>query len=145
MENININTFEAIGVAIASIVGFICSQKWIFPLIVKAWNWFKSREEKQIDTLEEINQLKMTENDYYAKTFETLLNQIQSLEEELNAYATELEKLRNTILRLNSKLYKKSMTIAQMQPMCCAREDCQMRIYCQNFIENIEENGESVK
>lgn len=141
----NINTFEIIGVAIASIVTFLCSQKWIFPLIVKGWNWFKSREEKQIDTLEEINQLKMTENDYYAKTFETLLNQIQSLEEELNAYATELEKLRNTILRLNSKLYKKTMTIAQMQPMCCAREDCQMRIYCQNFIENIEENGESVK
>ena len=137
------NTFEIIGVAIASIATFLGGQKWIWPLIVKCWNWFKSREEKQIDTLEEINQLKMTENDYYAKTFETLLNQIQSLEEELNAYATELEKLRNTILRLNSKLYKKSMTIAQMQPMCCAREDCQMRIYCQNFIENIEENGES--
>ena len=135
-----INAFETIGVAIASIITFICGQKWVWPLIVKGWNWFKSREEKQIDTLEEINQLKMTENDYYAKTFETLLNQIQSLEEELNAYATELEKLRNTILRLNSKLYKKSMTIAQMQPMCCAREDCQMRIYCQNFIENIEEN-----
>lgn len=140
-----INAFESIGVAIISIITFLCGQKWIWPLIVKGWNWLKDREEKQIDTLEEINQLKMTENDYYAKTFETLLNQIQSLEEELNAYATELEKLRNTILRLNSKLYKKSMTIAQMQPMCCAREDCQMRIYCQNFIENIEENGESVK
>lgn len=139
----NINAFETIGVCIATLVTYLCSQKWIFPLIAKGWHWLKSREEKQIDTLEEINQLKMTENDYYAKTFETLLNQIQSLEEELNAYATELEKLRNTILRLNSKLYKKSMTIAQMQPMCCAREDCQMRIYCQNFIENIEENGES--
>ena len=140
----NINAFETIGVCIATLVTYLCSQKWIFPLIAKGWHWFVAREEKQIDTLEEINQLKMTENDYYAKTFQTLLNQIQSLEEELNSYATELEKLRNTILRLNSKLYKKSMTIAQMQPLCCAREDCQMRIHCQNYIENIEENGESI-
>lgn len=140
-----INAFEAIGVCIATLVTYLCSQKWIFPLITKGWNWLKDREEKQIDTLEEIQSIKMTEQEYYKQTFQTLLNQIQSLEEELNAYATELEKLRNTILRLNSKLYKKSMTIAQMQPMCCAREDCQMRIYCQNFIENIEENGESVK
>ena len=140
-----INVFEAIGVCIATLVTYLCSQKWIFPLIAKAWNWFKSREEKQIDTLEEIQSIKMTEQEYYKQTFQTLLNQIQSLEEELNAYATELEKLRNTILRLNSKLYKKSMTIAQMQPMCCAREDCQMRIYCHNYIENFEENGESIE
>lgn len=139
----NINSFEAIGVAIISIITFICGQKWIWPLIVKGYNWFKDREDKQIDTLEEIQSIKMNETAYYEKTFQTLLNQIQSLELELNSYATELEKLRNTILRLNSKLYKKSLTIAQMQPLCCAREDCGMRIFCQNYIENIEENGES--
>lgn len=138
----NINSFEAIGVCIASILTYLAGQKWIWPLIVKGWNWLKDREEKQIDTLEEIQSIKMNETAYYEKTFQTLLNQIQSLELELNSYATELEKLRNTILRLNSKLYKKSMTIAQMQPLCCAREDCQMRIHCQNYIENIEEKNE---
>lgn len=143
MEQINI--INGVGVAVLTLITYLCSQKWVFPFISKCWNWVKDREQKQIDTLEEINQLKMTENDYYAKTFETLLNQIQSLEEELNSYATELEKLRNTILRLNSKLYKKTMTIAQMQPLCCAREDCQMRIYCQNYIENIEEDGKTIE
>lgn len=138
-----INAFESIGVAIISIITFICGQKWVWPLIVKGYNWFKDREDKQIDTLEEIQSIKMNETAYYEKTFQTLLNQIQSLEIELNSYATELEKLRNTILRLNSKLYKKSMTIAQMQPLCCAREDCGMRIFCQNYIENIDDNGES--
>lgn len=137
------NTFEIIGVAIASIVTFLGGQKWVLPWLSKIWNWFQERNQKQIDTLGEIQDIKLTETEYYSKTFDTLLNQIQSLEEELNNYASELEKLRTTILRLNAKLYKKSMTIAQMQPMCCAREDCQMRIYCQNFIENIEENGES--
>ena len=140
----NINSFEAIGVAIASFIAYICGQKWIWPLIVKGYNWFKDREDKQIDVTEELHTIKMDSLEYYEKTFDTLLNQIQSLELELNSYATELEKLRNTILRLNSKLYKKSMTIAQMQPLCCAREDCQMRIHCQNYIENIEENGESI-
>ena len=138
-----INAFESIGVAIISIITFLCGQKWIWPLIVKGYNWVKSREEKQIDVTEELHTIKMDSLEYYEKTFDTLLNQIQSLEIELNSYATELEKLRNTILRLNSKLYKKSMTIAQMQPLCCAREDCGMRIFCQNYIENIDDNGES--
>ena len=140
----NINSFEAIGVCIATLVTYICGQKWVLPWLSKIWNWFQERNQKQIDTLGEIQDIKLTETEYYSKTFDTLLNQIQSLEEELNNYASELEKLRTTILRLNAKLYKKSMVISQMQPMCCAREDCGMRIYCQNYIENVTDNGESV-
>lgn len=140
----DLNIIEVAGTIVVTLLTYIASQKWVFPAITKCWNWFKEREQKQIDTLGEIQDIKITETEYYSKTFDTLLNQIQSLEEELNNYASELEKLRTTILRLNAKLYKKSMVISQMQPMCCAREDCGMRIYCQNYLENVTDNGESV-
>ena len=139
----DLNTIEVIGTIVVTLLTYLASQKWVFPAITKCWNWFQDRNQKQIDTLGEIQDIKITETEYYSKTFDTLLNQIQSLEEELNAYASELEKLRTTILRLNAKLYKKSMVISQMQPMCCAREDCGMRIYCQNYLENVTDNGES--
>lgn len=138
----NINTFEIIGVAIASIVTFLGGQKWIWPLIVKCWNWLKDREDKQIDTLEEIQNIKMNETAYYEKTFQTLLNQITSLEEELQSYASELERLRNTILRLNSKLYDKSLLISQLQTKCCERMDCPHRIACKNYCEEIIKDNE---
>lgn len=137
-----INTFETIGVCIATLVTYLCSQKWIFPLIVKGWNWLKDREEKQIDTLEEIQSIKMNETAYYEKTFQTLLNQITSLEEELQSYASELERLRNTILRLNSKLYDKSLLISQLQTKCCERIDCPHRIACKNYCEEIIKENE---
>ena len=137
-----INTFEVIGVAIASIVTFLGGQKWIWPLIVKCWNWFKDREEKQIDTLEEIQSIKMTEQEYYKQTFQTLLNQITSLEEELQSYSAELEKLRATILRLNAKLYDKSLLISQLQSKCCERLDCPHRIACKNYCEEIINDNE---
>lgn len=138
----NINTFEIIGVAIASIVTFLGGQKWVWPLIVKCWNWLKDREDKQINTLEEIQNIKMNETAYYEKTFQTLLNQITSLEEELQSYASELERLRNTILRLNSKLYDKSLLISQLQTKCCERMDCPHRIACKNYCEEIIKDNE---
>ena len=137
-----INTFEVIGVAIASIVTFLGGQKWIWPLIVKCWNWLKDREDKQIDTLEEIQSIKMTEQEYYKQTFQTLLNQITSLEEELQSYSAELEKLRATILRLNAKLYDKSLLISQLQSKCCERLDCPNRIACKNYCEEIINDNE---
>lgn len=138
----NINSFEAIGVCIATLVTYLCSQKWLFPLIVKCWNWFKDREEKQIDTLEEIQSIKMNEQEYYKQTFQTLLNQITSLEEELQSYSAELEKLRATILRLNAKLYDKSLLISQLQSKCCERLDCPHRIACKNYCEEIIKDNE---
>lgn len=137
-----INVFEAIGVCIATLVTYLCSQKWIFPLIAKGWNWLKDREDKQIDTLEEIQSIKMTEQEYYKQTFQTLLNQITSLEEELQSYSAELEKLRATILRLNAKLYDKSLLISQLQSKCCERLDCPHRIACKNYCEEIINDNE---
>lgn len=138
----NINAFETIGVCIATLVTYLCSQKWIFPLIAKGWHWLRDREQKQIDVTEELHTIKMNETEYYSQTFDTLLNQIQNLEEELNKYASELERLRTTILRLNSKLYKKSMLIADLQRQCCMRENCPMRLACANYCDEIIENGD---
>lgn len=143
MKNIN---FEELGIIVATLLTYLAGQKWIWPLVVKCWNWFKEREEKQIDITEELHTIKVNETDYYQKTFQTLLNQITSLEEELQSYASELEKLRNTILRLNSKLYDKSLLISQLQTKCCERMDCPHRILCKNYCtEMIKDNGESVE
>lgn len=141
-----IGIIEVIGTVVVTLVTYLASQKWVFPAIGKVWTWFKDREKKQIDVTEELHTIKMNEQEYYEKTFQTLLNQITSLEEELQSYASELEKLRTTILRLNSKLYDKSLLISQLQTKCCERMDCPHRIVCKNYCnEIIKENGESVE
>ena len=139
----DLNTIEVIGTIVVTLLTYLASQKWVFPAISKCWNWFKEREQKQIDVTEELHTIKMNEQEYYEKTFQTLLNQITSLEEELQSYASELEKLRTTILRLNSKLYDKSLLISQLQSKCCERMDCPHRIVCKNYCNEIIENGES--
>lgn len=100
-------------------------------------------EDRSIDVGQEISKLKLTEVERYEKTFETLLNQIEDLENELKSYSKELQELRNTILKLNAKLYQKSLVISDLQKMCCARENCPQRVSCKNFLcEVIDEEEE---
>ena len=139
----DLNIIEVAGTIVVTLLTYIASQKWVFPAITKCWNWFKVREQKQIDVTEELHTIKMNETEYYQQTFQTLLNQITALELELQSYSTELEKLRTTILRLNSKLYDKSLLIANLQKKCCEREDCPMRIACKNYCTEMLENEES--
>lgn len=143
------NILQLILASFGSIVAFILSKEFFIPQIVKLINWMRSEkehsEDRSLDVGEEISRLKLTEVQRYEKTFETLLNQIEDLENELKSYSKELQELRNTILKLNSKLYHKSLVISDLQKKCCNREDCPDRIVCKNYlcevIENEEENN----
>ena len=143
------NILQLILASFGSIVAFILSKDFFIPQIVKLINWMRSEkehsEDRNIDVGEEISRLKLTEVQRYEKTFETLLNQIEDLEQQLKDYSKELQELRNTILKLNSKLYHKSLLISDLQKKCCNRDDCPDRIVCKDYlcevIENEEENN----
>lgn len=127
--------------SIGSIITFITAQKWIFPLFIKLWDWIinkkKDFDQKNLDVTDEIHKIRMNENEYYEETFNTLLGQIEKLEDELKLYSNELTKLRNEILQLNAKLYNKSIIILDLQKKCCLNENCKMRVCCENKIETL--------
>lgn len=127
--------------AIGSVITFITAQKWIFPLFIKLWDWIinkkKEIDQKNLDVTDEIHKIRMNENEYYEETFNTLLGQIEKLEDELKSYSNELTKLRNEILQLNAKLYNKSIIILDLQKKCCLNENCKMRVCCENKIETL--------
>lgn len=127
--------------SIGSIITFITAQKWIFPLFIKLWDWIinkkKEIDQKNLDVTDEIHKIRMNENEYYEETFNTLLGQIEKLEDELKSYSNELTKLRNEILQLNAKLYNKSIIILDLQKKCCLNENCKMRVCCENKIETL--------
>lgn len=132
-----------------SIVAFVLSKEFFLPQIVKLINWMRSEkehfEDRSLDVGQEISKLKLTEVERYEKTFETLLNQVEDLEQQLNSYSKELQELRNTILKLNSKLYQKSLIISDLQNKCCERENCPQRISCKNYLcDVIDEEEEDV-
>lgn len=127
--------------SMGSIIAFITAQKWIFPLFIKLWDWIinkkKEIDQKNLDVTDEIHKIRMNENEYYEETFNTLLGQIEKLEDELKSYSNELTKLRNEILQLNAKLYNKSIIILDLQKKCCLNENCKMRVCCENKIETL--------
>lgn len=135
--------------ALGTIIGYFVTQKFFFPQIVNLWNWItnvkRNIEDRTIDTLEEIHKVKVNETEHYEKTFNTLLDQIQALEEELKTYSKELQKLRSTILSLNAKLYDKQLIIGELQRLCCANENCPNRVACKNYMCEIDLTNETNK
>lgn len=129
-----------------SIVAFVLSKEFFLPQIVKLISWMRSEkehsEDRSLDVGQEISKLKLTEVERYEKTFETLLNQVEDLEQQLKDYSKELQELRNTILKLNSKLYHKSLIISNLQNKCCERENCPERISCKNYLCDVIDEEE---
>ena len=140
------NILQLILASAGSIVAFILSKEFFIPQIVRLINWMRSEkehsEDRSLDVGQEISKLKLTEVERYEKTFETLLNQVEDLEQQLKDYSKELQELRNTILKLNAKLYQKSLVISDLQKMCCAREKCPERISCRNYLCDVIDNEE---
>ena len=142
------NIVDVILASLGSIVAYVLSKEFFLPQIVKLINWMRTEKEHSEDrTLqlgEEVHKMKMKDVEYYEKTFETLLNQIGDLENQLNSYSKELQELRTTILKLNSKLYQKSLIISDLQKKCCENaETCKSRVICKNyFCEVIEKEDE---
>lgn len=132
--------------SIGSIITYLCAQKWIFPLIVKCLNFLtkkkKEFDKKNFDGSKELFNYKKNVIETQEQQFQVLLNQITNLEEELQKYANELERLRTTILRLNSKLYDKSLLIAELQKKSCCVESCPHRELCKNNLEEIDDLNE---
>ena len=131
---------------IGSIISFMAAQKWIFPLIVKFWDWLvdkkKDFDDKNVDASNELLKYKQSAIETQEKQFQVLLNQITALEVELQKYADDLQKMRNTILRLNSRLYDKSLLIAELQRCSCCVENCAHRELCKNNLDKINELDE---
>lgn len=138
------NIVDVILASLGSIVAYVLSKEFFLPQIVKLINWMRSEkehsEDRTLDVGEEISKLKLTEVQRYEKTFETLLNQVEDLEQQLNSYSKELQELRNTILKLNAKLYQKSLIISDLQNKCCERENCPQRVSCRNYLCDVIDN-----
>lgn len=141
------STDSIIITSIGSIIAFISAQKWVFPLLIKFWNWLRQKkdefDEKNVDASEEILEYKKSTVELQEKQFQVLLNQITALEEELQKYSNELQTMRNTILRLNSRLYDKSLLIAELQRKSCCVENCQYRQLCKNNLNEIDDLNEN--
>lgn len=133
--------------SIGSVITYLCAQKWIFPLIVKGWEWLKGEkkefDKKNFDGSTELYNYKKNVIETQEQQFQVLLNQITQLEVELQKYSDDLQKMRNTILRLNSRLYDKSLLIADLQKKSCCVENCPHRELCKNKLEEIDDLNEN--
>lgn len=138
--------FETITFIIYSVLAFFVGKEFFLPQLNKLYKWLKNEknetENRTFQVGEEVHKMKMNDVEYYEKTFETLLNQISDLENQLNSYSKELQELRNTILKLNSKLYQKSLIISDLQNKCCERENCPQRISCKNYLCDVIDEEE---
>ena len=119
--------FETIALIIYSVLAFLVGKEFFLPQLNKLYKWLKNEknetEDRTFQVGEEVHKMKMNDVEYYEKTFETLLNQISDLENQLN-----------------SKLYQKSLIISEVQNRCCSREDCKDRIACKNFLCDVIDN-----
>lgn len=139
--------FETIALIIYSILAFLVGKEFFLPQFNKLYKWLKNEknetEDRTFQVGEEVHKLKMNDVEYYQETFNTLLGQINSLEDQLNEYSKELSALRSEILQLNAKLYNKAMVIVELQKRCCAKaETCPDRVVCKNYITDVIEKDE---
>ena len=74
--------------SIGTIIAYFSAQKWIFPLIVRCWEWLKGEKQefdkKNFDGSNELFNYKKTVIETQEQQFQVLLNQITALEIELN-------------------------------------------------------------
>ena len=141
--------FETITFIIYSVLAFFVGKEFFLPQLNKLYKWLKNEknetENRTFQVGEEVHKMKMNDVEYYQETFNTLLGQINSLEDQLNEYSKELSELRNTILKLNAKLYQKSLVISDLQNKCCERENCPQRVSCKNYICDVIDEEEDTK
>ena len=145
------DTFEIITLSIYSVIAFFVGKEFFLPQLNKLYKWLKTEknetEDRTFQVGEEVHKMKMNDVEYYQETFNTLLGQISSLEDQLNEYSKELSELRSEILQLNAKLYNKAMVIVELQKNCCERDNCPERISCKhNYLcDMIDKDEEDTK
>ena len=145
----NIQILNDISIAIGSIAAFILSKKWVVPLLIKCWHWLKHEkkeyDDNNIDSSKELTNIKNSNVKVYESQINFLVNQLQTLELQLDNYSVQLEKLREKILELNTSLFNKSMTIGKLREMSCCKSDCQFREMCNENDVIKEEEKDEVK
>lgn len=141
-----INENEIVLTSVGTIIAYLASKNYFIPWILKFWDWLKGEkkefDKKNFDGSNELFNYKKNVIETQEQQFQVLLNQITNLEEELQKYSNQLERLRTTILRLNSKLYDKSLLIADLQKKSCCVENCPHRELCKNKLEEIDDLNE---
>lgn len=140
------DVLQLILASFGSILTFVLSKEFFIPQIINLISWLRKEksetEDRTFDVGQEVHKMKMNDVEYYEETFNTLLGQISSLEDQLKEYAKELSALRSEILQLNAKLYNKAMVIVELQKKCCARaEFCEKREFCENSIKKLDEDN----
>ena len=81
---------EIVLTSVGTLFAYIASKDYFIPWIIKLWEWIRNKkndlDQKQLDVVDEIHKVRMNENEYYEETFNTLLGQIEKLENELKNY-----------------------------------------------------------
>lgn len=135
-------TFQTIITIGGTIISWLVGKEFLFPQILKLWQWIKERKQQQdnhnVNASKEIAEYKDKSNDVYENQITFLMQQVQQLENELIEYQKQLEMFRRKILELNNNLYHKSLIIGKLRQYCCKNEDCKMRQYCDDEFCNLE-------
>lgn len=125
---------ETVGTIVLTILGWLASEKFLLPQIVKLWNWIRGIKKEQdkfnVDVNKEILNVKEQNTEIYESQINFLMNQIDRLEQEINQHQEQLAKMRSMILELNSRLFKKDVIIGKLRELCCANVNCKFREYC---------------
>lgn len=125
---------QTIGTAIIGICGWLAGEKFLFPWIVKGWDWIRGKkkefDDENVDASKEILDIKQQSQEVYESQINFLMNQIDRLEQEINSHQEQLSKMRSMVLELNSRLFKKDVLIGKLRELCCANAGCKFRVLC---------------
>ena len=116
-------TIHTIITAISTLITWLLSKKFLFPQLLKFWQWLKERkkenENHNVNLKKELTDLTDKSNDVYENQITFLMQQVKQLKNELIEYQKQLEQFRSKILELNNNLYHKSLTIGKLRQFCC--------------------------
>ncbi len=136
-------TLATIATALGSIIAWITSKKFIFPYLVKIYEWLKNRKKEQdkenVDSSKELLDIKEKSNDVYQNQIEFTVNQINKLQTlltekqtEINDYINQLSELRTQIVKLQKELSEEQMRSNKLSSLVCCNSDCKCRQTCKD-------------
>ena len=109
---------ETIGTIVLTVIGWLASEKFLFPQLIKLWKWIrgvkKEIDKGNVDASKEILNVKEQHAEIYESQINFLMSQVDRLEQEINQHQEQLAKMRSMILELNSRLFKKDVIIGKL-------------------------------
>lgn len=122
-----------------SITTWILSKEYLFPYIVKAYEWIigkkREKDKENIDSSKELLEIRDKANDVYENQLEFCMKQIGELQTrltekqyELNDYINQLAELRSKIVDMQKQLYESQIKNNKLSSLCCSNLGCKYRI-----------------